>query len=451
MATKKKAAEKKAAKPKGAAKKAPSAEPKSSGGFHVMEDPDQFSKGVASALRTVLTRRKGRETNLRPQNEMLIDTLPMRSLYFQWMINSRAIPKGVTNLVGKDRLGKTSLIWYLMGGFVQAGYPGLVAVCERKPVNAPWAARCITTERLVAEKMLQSVLTDTCQLLEEFAELAHEYCKVVRDPSSPQYVPLSVPIVLAADPINRLATNAQAAGISSYDGKDREKQVDIADHGHMWDRAKWLHDWVTRFLLDVDQYNVHLILSEHQNEDGPGGGGGKAPSFLPQYTKELNHRTKPGGQAINQVANLQLTFADKGYIYSAGEKVARRIILRPYKNSYGPEGRTCCFALKGDEFKDTDTYLDAGLRWDYTEVEWLAENGFLGFRKTGSTLAQERFSCPGLGLTQASLVEAAKGWREAPQELRDRLGEQLQIPGYVDVYAEIVKKLGTPDTEKDAG
>lgn len=418
---------------------------KPAGSFHIMSNPEAFIAAVGASLKTVMERRKGREVNIRPQSEMLVETLPLRSLYFQWMINNRGLPKGVTNFVGKDRLGKTSLIWNLLGGFVLGGIPCVLLVCEKKGANPLWSARCMTNDRERAHAMVGSVMVDEIQLLAQMSEFVLECCKLLRDPTSEVYVPMHLPIAVVADPINKLATNAQAAGIVAYDGKDKEKRTELADHGHMWDRAKWLHAWVVEFLLEFSRYNIHLILSEHQNEDGPGGTGARAPSFLPQYTKELNHRTKNGGQAINQVTNLQLTFAEKGFIYSAGEKVARRIIISPYKNSYGPEGRSCCFALKGDDFHDTDNYLDSGLRWDYTEVEWLAENGYLGFRKTGATLAAERFSCAALGITQASLCEAAQAWREAPQEMRDALGAQLEIPGYVDMYSRVVKGLKLED------
>jgi hypothetical protein len=226
---------------------------------------------------------------------------------------------------------------------------------------------------------------------------------------------------------------------------EKQKQIDIGDKGHSWDRARWMHEWMDVFLLLQHKYNIHLVAVEHQNEPNVAGGGTAAPSFIPQYTKDLGHRTKRGGQGLNQVTNLQLTLSEKGSVYSAGEKIARRIIVRPYKNSYGTENRTCCYSLKLEPTADTEDFLDMGLRWDYTEVEWLAENGYLGFRQTGSSLPQFRFSSDVLGFTQLSLEEAAQAWREADPSHIEQLGRQLKIPGYLDTRERVMQELEAPE------
>lgn len=392
-------------------------------------------------MKAALERRKGREVNFTTQSELMVDKLPLRPLYLQWAINSRGLHKGVTNIVARDRYGKSSLVYNLMGGFMQGGHPCGVLFCEGKPLEAEWAKRCLSSSQILAEKMSERLHVMQSSLLAEMAEMVECWCKTLRDPTLDTFVPHSVAIVLAADPIGRLATNAQAAGLSAFDGMDKQKQVDVGDKGHSWDRARWLHEWVDKLLILQKQYNLHLIPVEHQNEANVAGGGAAVPSFIPQYTKDLGHRTKRGGQAINQIANLQLTLAEKGFIYSAGEKVARRMIMMPYKNSYGPENRTCCFALKLEPGDDTEEFLDPGLRWDYTEVEWLADQGYLGFRKTGSSLPQERFSSEALKFTQLSLVEAAQAWREADPSFQEELAASLKIPGYLQVHEKVMEEL----------
>ncbi len=410
--------------------------------FNILDAPVDMASAVGKSMKTILERRKGREVSFTTQSELMLDRLPLRSIYFQWMINQRGLVKGVTNLVAKDKLGKTSMVYNLFGGFMQGGHPCGMMYCEGKPLEGPWALRCLSTNKPMAKKMADRLQLFESSLLDEMSETLECWCKILRDPKEATYVPMSVAIVLAIDPLGRLATNAQAAGLSEYKGLSKQTAIEIGDKGHHWDRPKWLHDWIDRLLLLQKMYNLHLIAVEHQNEAGVAGGGAPVQSFIPQHTRELGHRTKRGGQALNQVTNLQLTFADRGFVYSAGEKVARRITVRPYKNSYGPENRLCNYALSLEPgISDTDSFLEPALRWDYTEVEWLAEQGLLGFRKTGSSLAQERFSSDELKFTQLSLVEAAQVWREASPDLIEELGKSLEIPGYINVYDDIMNEL----------
>lgn len=416
--------------------------------FNILDTPDSFSEAAGASMRASLERRKGREVGFTTQTDLRMESLPLRPISFQWMINNRGLRKGITNILAKDSLGKSSLVYNLFGGFMLGGHPCAFLPCENKPLETAWAMRCMTSDLRLAMKMVSRVHVFSSNLLVEMAEKFEAWLKALRDEKSDSYVPQSVTVIAAVDPIGRLATNAQAAGISSFDGKDKQKQIEIDDKGHSWDRAKWLHAWVDTLSLLSKTYNAHLIAVEHQNEkDVAGGAGSQMASFLPQWKKELDNRTKRGGQGLNQVTNLQLTLAEKGSFYSAGERVARRIIMTPYKNSYGPQSRTCCYALKlepganGEDEANGGQFLDPGLRWDYPEVEWLSDQGLLGFRKTGDSLPKERFSSDVLKFTQLSLVDAAQAWREADQSLVDELGQKLKIPGYGGIRERIMEEL----------
>lgn len=415
--------------------------------FNILDTEDSFSEAAGAAMRTALERRKGREVGFTTQAEMRVDSLPIRPISFQWMINNRGLPKGITNILGKDGLGKSTLVYSLFGGFMLGGHPCAFIPCDRKPLETGWAMRCLSPDRRMADRMVSRIHVFESHLLMEMAEKLEAWIRALRDPKSDSFVPLNVAVVIAADPLNRLATDAQAAGVSTFDGKDKQKQVDIGDKGHSWDRAKWLHDWLDRLSLLRAEFNLHTIFVEHLNEKDVAGGGSQMASFLPQWKKELDNRTKRGGQGINQMTNLQLTMGEKGSFYSAGERVARRVIMTPYKNSYGPQVRTCCYALKlepganGEDAGNDGNFLDPGLRWDYPEVEWLAEQNLLGVRKTGDSLPKERFSSDVLKFTQLSLVDAAQAWRESDPSWIEELGKKLMIPGYVDIRGRVMNEL----------
>lgn len=414
---------------------------KPAGAFNILKSTN-FAESLGQSLKTTLEKRKGREVSFCKQSELIMERLPVRSIYLQWAMNSRGLAKGLTDIVAKDRCGKTSLVYYLFGGFMQAGYPCGFISCENKPLEDAWARRCLSSDPGMAEAMASNLLVLSNDVLDQMAESIEAWCKLTRDPASKSFVPPSIPMTLAVDPIGRLATRSQAAGLTEFDGLDKEKQIDIMDKGHSWDRAKWLHDWIDRLLLLQKRFNVHLIAVEHQNEQNPAGGGAMMPAYIPAHVREASHRTKRGGQSINQIANLQWILVDAGFIYSAGEKIARKIKLSTYKNSYGPENRDCYFALKLDSADESsDSYLDPGLRFDYTEVDWMAENGYLGFRRSGTSAVSYRYSSDELQFNQVSLAEAAQAWREADPRLIEALGAQLKIPGYLKTYESVMEEI----------
>jgi hypothetical protein len=425
--------------------------PKAAGSFDLLGAAGkQFAADAVASLQTALGNKKGRLVDCTPQSELIIETLPVRSLQLQWGIDNWGIPKGSTEIVGKDRTGKSTLLYYLFGGFMLANSPCCVMVGENKPIETKWAVRVLSNDARIASAMVDVLLVIKTSNLDEMAEQLRTWASARRDPKDPAYVPMSVPIVVAVDPVGKFTTRSQSAGIAVYDGRDKEKISEIGGQGKNWERAKWLHAWMPIMSEMQRLFNLHTIYVSHQN-DANVAGGMAPPSFIPQYSVDLNNRTKPGGNAINQNIGLQLVCAERGFYYSAGVPVGRRIAVRPYKNSYGVEGRIVHYALKGDNFNDREGYIDSGLRWDWSDLEWMAEHGYLGVRKTGATRAQERFSSAELGFTQLSLVDAAEELYRAPQEKFTELGCKLGLTGYVNVYERIMGELGkTPKTLEKA-
>ena len=414
---------------------------KSSQIFNVLEGGLERSHAIGDAMRSVLEKRKGRIVDCTPQSELVIETLPLRKdehIELQWAINNSGIPRGFISVFGQDGLGKSSLVQNWLSGFMEiANTVCCVLVCENKPISREWSVRCMSPNRAVAAKMAEALMIFKIGQLDEMYEQFEEWVDTLRDPKSACYVPMSVPIVVVIDPVGKLTTKSEASGSYAYDGMDTLDKVDIGDRGHNWDRAKWTQEFVRKVGAKGLRSNLTVIVVEHQNDQAVGNGK-KGPSFLPDWHEKLSHRTKSGGQGLNQVACLQIALADCGNVYSCGESVARRIIGRAYKNSYGTDTRKFCFALKGSGFQDTETHLDRGLRWDYTRIEWLVTQGLLGMRKTGSSRAQERYSSADLGFTGLSLVDAALAVQSLPMAVFESLGAKLMIPGFVDMYKTII-------------
>jgi hypothetical protein len=423
--------------------------------FNVLEGGLERSRGVGEAMKKTLEARKGRIVDFTPQSELLIETLPLRKadhIELQWALNNSGIPRGFVSVFGQDQLGKSSLVQNWLSSFMEfANTPCCVLVCEGKPISREWAVRCMSPNRATAKAMAEAVLIFKVAQLDEMYEQFVDWVDKLRNRASEHYVPMTVPIVVVIDPVGKLATKAEASGIYAYAGMEQLDEVEMADRGHNWDRAKWTQEFVRKVGALGLRSNLTVIVVEHQNDQATGDGKKKGgPSFLPDWANKLSHRTKSGGQGLNQVACLQIALAEVGNIYSCGESVGRKIIGRAYKNSYGGvETRKFCFSLKGAPYKDTEDTLDLGLRWDYTRIEWLVQQGLLGVRQTGSSRPAYRYSSADLGFTGLSLVDAAAVVQSLPLSVFEALGAKLMIPGFVDLYAQIMgalEKDGTTDT-----
>jgi len=408
-----------------------------SGGLAMLREASA-SVGVRQNLVTKrLERRKGREIRMLSFSDSKVQTYASMSFYMDWLLNSRGLPQTVYNFIGRDGSGKSSFFFTLIGALARSGVSSAYFACEKKDIDPEWAMRCFSSSRAEAREIadLTPIMADLLTL-DSFYEQVVEYLKEVRDIKSEAFLRLNIPVALYFDPLNKLPTAAQMAGVTTYDGGDKEKSVGLGDRGHMLDRSKWYHDLMQRLTCLLPQFNCRIFIGEHQNQGGAMGSGPKGNAFTPEYMKEGGNRTRPGGEAINQTAGIQLTLVDRGFIYSAGEKIARRISVSPLKSSHGPSRnvRYAQYALKQENFRDTEDFLDPCVRWDYTTLEWCATNGYFGASCTGKTIAQQRYNIEELHLRGLSLEEAAEElMAPANQPLFERLGHELGIPGYFSV------------------
>jgi len=391
-------------------------------------------QGLESALRKKMERRKGRQVRILSFGESDVELYPSLSFYMDYLLNSRGLPKSIYNLIGRDGTGKTSLLFSIMGAIRSQGHYPFYVKGEKKAVDDAWFRRCAARKVADAAQLERDLFKLEARSLDELWETICETVLLLRDPAQDFFISKDKDVVCFVDPLNKIATPGQAAGISTYDGAEKEEVIALADRGHMWDRSKFYHDMTQRMTPLMLEHNVNFFFGEHQNQDGVGGGGKKKSAFTPEYISEAGNRKRPGGEALNQTAGLQLTLFDRGYIYSAGEKVARRISISPVKSSHGPSKniRFAAFAIKEDKFEDTADELDPCIRWDYTTLEWFAENGYFGVSRTGSTLAQYRYNIAPLGVRGLSLVEAAAMLFEHEQTWSVEVGHALRIPGYYD-------------------
>ena len=433
MAAKKKKTAKKAAK-----KTARKAAKKSSGRFDVLNNGPGFSLDVQEGMEKILSRRKSRSVDFVSQSQLRHDLMPVPGFYMRWALDLWGLEKqSVLEIIGKDGIGKTSFIYSLFGEFMRAGSPCCVIVGENKPLKRSWAARCLSTDPFTAVRMCDALHVIRASTLDEMHELLETWLQVVRDPKGAAYVPNEVPLVVAVDPWGKIPTKAEAAGVSTYDGLDGVKGKGIGEGSNL-DRSRWNAEWSRKLTVLQKRYNFLLIISNHQNVKIDMSGG-SLPSFIPKVTQDLTNRTKPGGEATNQIASVQIVFVGYGNYKCRDEVVAKKIRARVYKNSYGEDGREFYFAIRKGDAGDGDLdYLVPGIDHWLPLPVWFAENRFFGV-----TEVKKRYSSSKLGMTALDLLEAAEHIRTHPdiEGLFSELGRRLKIEGYVDTYEKIVEKM----------
>lgn len=384
------------------------------------------------------------------QKDVVSDFLPARSLYFQWAIDNLGIEKkSFFEIMGPDSTGKSSLLYWFLGGWLPLGVPGAILSGEDKFIRADWARRCLHGDGELAERMLDHILVLRARAIDELWFQALHLVKNARDPASDTYVPAHIPIAIAVDLINKPVTREEAGkdidyastgGSKKKSGEEGDKGTALGEKGHTWDRAKQYHDLIRRFNGIMADNNLVVLITSHQNDDAAGTV--KTSPFTAVWQKGTAHRTKPGGQAVNQSVALQVILAKKGWIYCDGKPIARRILGKPYKNSYGTSRRTFCFAIMEPPFADRDGRLEQGIRWDLTTVEWFAEEGILGFKRLASSPATAPlYSSSALKLTGVNILEAAAALEALPASKWEEIGRDLGISGYRDHVGEAIDQL----------
>lgn len=405
--------------------------------FNLLDRAETFGATLKEQMEDTY-RRKKRTPVIFEQDKIVRDFLPVDSLYLQWCIDNRGIEKRTLfEIVGPDSTGKSSFLYWLMGGWMRHNVPGTMFAGEDKLMKKEWVLKLLSSDRDMAEKMIKVLNVQRMRVLDEILFALQATVDKVRSPESPNFVPPHIPFVIAIDLINKVATADQAGGIKTGFGDFSKEDVsDLGDKGHNWDRAKAYHDLINRANLLICESNLVFLITNHQNDQATGKK--NSSPFAAEWQEGLAHRTKPGGNSINQTTALQLIFQPRGQIYCEGKAIASRVVVKPFKNSYGTNRRTCAFAIvPGDEASGP---IDTGLRWDLTTVEWFAEEGFFGMKRLASSPATApEYSCNDLGLRGANIVEAAAAVAAIPASDLEELGRTLKIPGYYYPLEEAVK------------
>jgi ABC-type dipeptide/oligopeptide/nickel transport system ATPase subunit len=391
--------------------------------------------------------------------------IPLADFGMQYLLNSKGLIGGrILDIIGADGVGKSTLVFTMLGWAMRHNIPSWYIETEGKPVVKERVVRCLHPDRAIAEKMFEALqFTQAFELTDAIDQL-ERWILTIRNPASgAAHVPLEIPCIAVLDTFSKLMAPAEAVAYDFYKkggatteeeapktaadkakakekgkpkGKFRQKKEATKqelDGGSNMQHAKIAHKWTRRLPSLLTFNNCLLIIVRHQNEkvDMSGGGG----SFIPLEVQDNFNRTSIGGKAFNQSCAYQLILSKEKFDFAQirGERkaVAQINKMQLAKNSYGPNRRTLRYSVVMEPRYDTDTQHEMALDFSTGLPDVLSQTGLMSVRiKSASSIAVKE-----LRLEDATPQQVSAALHQQPALVED-LGRRLQFAGYGSVNLE---------------
>jgi RecA/RadA recombinase len=404
--------------------------------FDIFAIDDELLRDSHNGLATLRAQKKNTPLGLASLSDIRRTMTPWPHFAWEWFTGNMGLPQGVmVDLIGKEGIGKTSLIHWLIGSFLRAGCPAYYQETENKPQHSSWVGRCMTTDPTKVKAYLARVKTEQHPpaSLSESHRMIEEWVTYMRGKSPtaqpPFVVPPETPMFVAVDTWSKLMSPQEFEAYFGYLNPNLKKKKagperdigDVSNMGH----AKWNAGWCRVLPHFMNSNNVNLFVAHHQTTKQDWGQAG--PFKLPESYTDLRNKTKIGGAAGDQLAAMQIIAAPYREIKDDSDMkkvVAKTVRLRMHKNSYGPPERIIEMDIKFEDLDDREDYQECPVSFDRFLAEKFAENGWLG-----TTMHGGKFTSAKLGVKSATAKEFCDAFH-ANTELRNFMGRQLGIQGY---------------------
>ena len=361
----------------------------------------------------------------------------------QYLIDSYGVGQAtMVDIMGAPHVGKTGLIHWLFGGFLEAGSPCYMQNTEAKPYTADWAMRFLHTDPAKALLMTERILTEPVYSLTHSIESLVSWVNSQRgrqvEDRETKNVPMSTPIVAAIDTWSKLMNPKEEAGRYAYsdnmEAKNAKHYKEIGEGSNLG-HASFAAGMGRVLPYFLAANNVILILGRHQFEKinmatKPGG------NTMDAETAAKYNTTSTGGKAFEQNAALQLILGRKMQAKNgSGDVIGDVIWCRCAKNSFGTKDRMIEWVIQNKEFRDRPDYIAPALVFSefmgqkFTDEKWL-----------GVQADNKRITCQALGLTAATSGEFSAALHANTKVLLD-LGKRLHLGGYIDFVDEVKKQI----------
>jgi RecA/RadA recombinase len=416
--------------------------------FNLLNRSSSFNNAVKEALSGAAGKvRNDFGTGLHELKSNNTKIIPIPDFGFRYMLNTMGFRGGrILDIIGVDGIGKTSLVFTIMGWAMRVNAPCCYVETEGKPMDKPRILRCLHPNRQISETMFSTITFRGAWDLKTAVNELETFVELVRNPKSGEaFVPIEVPVVVALDTFSKLMSPDEISGYNAYGNvpeEPEEKKDDKKDKfkkkvkkevrqalggGQPMQHAKLAHFWTRRLPYLLNDLNVFLIVVRHQNEkvDMAGGGMGGG-SMIPKDVSDLYNRTAIGGKSFNQSASYQVIVSkdksDYAQIRGERKKVSQLARVSVVKNNYGPSDRKLRYGIMQEPRFDTETNQEQALNFAVGLPEVLSSTGMVGIRiKSANDVAVKE-----LKLDSATPREVSAALHENT-ELMDSLCKRLGL------------------------
>lgn len=392
--------------------------------FDLLNNTD-ITQRAQEALISIRSRRKNaNEVTLGNYNDFpKLNGLLVEPINLQWALGFKQfLPGTILELIGGDGIGKTTLVFSLMGMFMRsANSPCLFVNSEgsAKRLDNDRMASCLHTNRDIAYKLLSTISMDRGSALKDTLENIDEWVKMMREKVN---VPLEIPLVVAIDTLSKLVPPSEATMIGFKEDGAKAKRLGESSNLEF---SKLMHEWCRSRATFLEMNNVFMIVVSHQNENINMSRGFNPTAFMSDEQKAANNKTKIGGKALNQSASVQMSVTRiQGIKDSNGVVESHMLSLKVLKNSLGPDQRSCTYRLRKENLKDTPDTFEPALDFYSSIAEFFVKNDLFDTKES-----RKRYTSEELNLIGMTAYDFGKAVQEN-QSILDKVGEILHIRGY---------------------
>lgn len=385
---------------------------------------DIFADTEASQRTKDLMAKVGLGTGFSSSTQAARSYLPVPWLGLQYLIGRPGIPVNTfTEVVGAEGIGKSSLMYALMGCFVAQNIPCYYINSEPKALEPDWQLRLLGSDTAKAKKIRDVINVQPLYSLEEMDEHIRAWVHIKREEEN---IPLEVPLVVIVDSISKLMNPEEfaASGLTKLTPGEKRKAVGVASISQQPGvTAKWIHQWARLMPKYMETYNLTIICVAGQNQNM-----GASASYIKPAAK--HNDTRVGGEALRQNAALRFTATYKGAVKNSSQiAVGKEVLLYCKKNSYGPSFRELQYTILDD--REENYKLD--VPGEYTQQSIDMDSGLASVMATerilGTTVTRKRYSSTKLNLFELSASEFVSNIMCNPALFR-QVVEALSIKGY---------------------
>lgn len=399
--------------------------------FNLLTGPSILD-ATAESLHALRARRKNDATTVRSLHQIKRNGIPIDHFYLQFLLGMSYLPsRCVIELIGSEGIGKTTLLFYLLGMAGRANVPSLYQESEGKPMMEDQIRRCLCSDKTLAEQLFsRAVSFADVREIRQSAKLMDEWVFDLRGRGTNNKearLPDENPVAVAIDTWSKLMSPGQAAGyldLGDFMKADQMKNLKEVGEGSNLEHSKHAAWWCRRLPYLLHDHNVLLILNSHQNAKIDMGG---TSGYMSGESGRLFNKTKIGGKAFDQNAALQIIMAPGGQAKNGSGKVTGKLIrMRVDKNSFGPDGRQIEYELRNVYTEDSPTFAEPAVQFDSAMAKWFADDRILN-----TTADKKRYTCEALSVIGGTPEDLSKALHSNP-EVMQRLAKDMVIRGYTE-------------------